>query len=143
MIPQILVQFPYDSYYTMLLTDNTGFGAGKYDARTESKRSDGSMAGSRLRVVLLLLTHVGGVAPMQQIQAGPSNCLDTAYFNITQQLFKFNVSGTTAECDRNFRFTWDGSANQGPYNASIIPLWGLHAVRDTPAGWNAVLRLAS
>jgi hypothetical protein len=62
MIPQILVQFPYDSYYTMLLTDNTGFGAGKYDARTESKRSDGSMAGSRLRVVLLLLTHVGGVA---------------------------------------------------------------------------------
>jgi hypothetical protein len=69
----------------------------------------------------------GGVSPIQQVGAGPSDCLSSASFNLTQQLFSFNVSGSTGECDGNFRLTWDGTPNQGPYNVSIIPLDGGYA----------------
>jgi hypothetical protein len=45
-------------------------------------------------------------------------------YNDTQRLFNFNVSGSTAECESNFRVTWDGPVSQGPYNFSVIPLDG-------------------
>lgn len=69
----------------------------------------------------------GGVSPVQQVGAGPSDCLSSASFNLTQQLFSFNASGSTGECDGNFRLIWDGTPNQGPYNVSIIPLDGGYA----------------
>lgn len=48
--------------------------------------------------------------------------MTNAHFNYTDKLFNFNVSGSTGECDGNFRVTWDGGAQQGPYNFSVIPL---------------------
>jgi hypothetical protein len=50
--------------------------------------------------------------------------MTNAHFNYTDKLFNFNVSGSTGECDGNFRVTWDGAAQQGPYNFSVIPLDG-------------------
>ncbi|RSH94454.1 hypothetical protein EHS25_004257 [Saitozyma podzolica] len=66
----------------------------------------------------------GGVSPLQTVEGGPSSCMTNAHFNYTDKLFNFNVSGSTGECDGNFRVTWDGGAQQGPYNFSVIPLDG-------------------
>jgi hypothetical protein len=43
-------------------------------------------------------------------------------YNETKGLFGFNVSGSVAECESNFRIVWDGPSFQGPYNFSVIPL---------------------
>lgn len=63
----------------------------------------------------------GGVMPIQQVGPGPSDCLDEAGYNCTRQMFTFNVSGSSGECDGRFRVMWDGPPSQGPYTFTVIP----------------------
>jgi hypothetical protein len=99
----------YGTYYSVFMSDGTGFGNGQFYRRCTASPAD---------------LPQGGVIPVQMVQGGPSTCVADARYNASTEMFSANISGSTAECDSNFRVNWDGASQDGPYNMTVIPLDG-------------------
>ena len=63
----------------------------------------------------------GGSSILQVTQPG-SSCELSDSANHTAQSFSFNASGSLAQCSTSFNLDWDYSADNAPYNVSIVPL---------------------
>ena len=65
---------------------------------------------------------IGGSSVLQVTQPGSSSCELSNSANHTAQSFSFNASGLLAQCSTSFNLDWDYSADNAPYNVSIVPL---------------------
>jgi len=64
----------------------------------------------------------GGSSILQVTQPGSSSCELLNSSNHTAQSFSFVASGSLAQCSNSFNLAWDYSADNAPYNVSIVPL---------------------
>ncbi|ORY20574.1 hypothetical protein BCR39DRAFT_83261 [Naematelia encephala] len=90
------MQFAAGTYYTAWMSDADGIGGGG-------------------------VTTVSQVAP-----SNDSSCLGTAQFNLTQNMFAFNLTGALQPCTDpstgdGMRIEWNGAQEDAPYNMTVIP----------------------
>jgi hypothetical protein len=65
----------------------------------------------------------GGSSEIQVVGASSqTQCLNTISANATDQQFSFSPAGRARECLKGFDITWNGGAQDGPYNMSVVPL---------------------